>query len=114
MGTKRAAVAVTVLFAVNGMLLGGYGGSLPSLRERLDLGATQIAILLFAGGLAAITSMQIGGRLADAVGARRVALAGLPVLILAAVLLACRPAYAVRPGRRHVDRASATAPWTWP
>ena len=76
---------MTVLFAVNGMLIGGFGGSLPSLRERLDLDATQIAIMLFAGGMAAITSMQIGGRLADAVGARRVALSGLPVLIVAAV-----------------------------
>ena len=50
LGTRRAAVAVTVLFAVNGMLLGGFGGSLPSLREKLDLDATQIAIMLFAGG----------------------------------------------------------------
>ena len=54
------------MFAVNGMLLGGYGGSLPSLRERLDLDATQIAMMLFCGGVAGIVSMQIGGRLADA------------------------------------------------
>lgn len=93
LSTRQAAVAVTLLFAVNGMVLGGFGGSLPSLRERLDLSATHIAIMLFAGGLAAITSMQIGGRLADAVGARRVALAGLPMLILAAVVLAFAPAY---------------------
>ncbi len=93
LGTRRAVVAVTLLFAVNGMLIGGFGGSLPSLRERLDLSATQIAIMLFAGGLAAITSMQIGGRLADAVGARRVALSGLPVLIVAALVLAFAPSY---------------------
>ena len=37
--------------------------------------------------------MQIGGRLADAVGARRVALAGLPILIVAACVLAFAPAY---------------------
>ena len=95
LGTRRAAVAVTVMFAVNGMLLGGFGGSLPSLRERLDLSAAQIAIMLFAGGLAAITSMQIGGRLADALGARRIALSGLPVLIAAAVVLAFAPTYGV-------------------
>ncbi|HEY5848567.1 MAG TPA: MFS transporter [Microlunatus sp.] len=95
LGTRRAAVAVTVMFAVNGMLLGGFGGSLPSLRERLDLSAAQIAIMLFAGGLAAITSMQIGGRLADALGARRIALSGLPVLIAAALVLAFAPTYGV-------------------
>lgn len=67
---NTAVTAVLLMFAVNGMLLGGYGGSLPSVRERLDLDATQIAIMLFCGGLAGIASMQIGGRLADAIGAR--------------------------------------------
>jgi hypothetical protein len=43
---RVAAVAVTVLFVVNGMLLGGYGASLPSLRDKVGIGATQIAILL--------------------------------------------------------------------
>ncbi|HYI52817.1 MAG TPA: MFS transporter [Microlunatus sp.] len=83
-----AATAVIVMFAVNGMLLGGYGGSLPSLRERLDLDATQIAIMLFCGGVAGIVSMQIGGRLADSIGARRVVFAGLPILIAASLVLA--------------------------
>lgn len=92
---RTAALAVLLMFAVNGMLLGGYGGSLPSLRERLDLDATQIALMLFCGGAAGIVSMQIGGRLADAVGARRVVLAGLPILIAASVVLALAPAYPV-------------------
>ncbi len=90
-----AATAVFVMFAVNGMLLGGYGGSLPSLRERLDLDATQIAIMLFCGGVAGIVSMQIGGRLADSIGARRVVFAGLPILIAAALVLAFAPTYPV-------------------
>jgi MFS family permease len=90
-----AATAVFVMFAVNGMLLGGYGGSLPSVRERLDLDATQIAIMLFWGGVAGIVSMQIGGRLADSIGARRVVFAGLPILIAAAVVLAFAPTYPV-------------------
>jgi MFS family permease len=81
----RAAVAVTVLFAVNGMILGGYGGTLPSIRDRIGIDTTHIAIMLFCGGLAGILSMQIGGRLADSIGARKVSLAGLPFLIAAAV-----------------------------
>lgn len=88
-----AAVAVTTLFAVNGMLLGGYGGALPSLRERLDLSATQIAAMLLIGGLFGIVSMQIGGRLADAKGARLISLCGLPIVIAAAITIAFAPSY---------------------
>src|SRR5215210_906709 len=76
-----AAVAVTLLFGINGMLLGGYGASLPSVRDKLGIDATGVAILLFCAGAAAITSMQIGGRLADAIGARTVTLTALPIVI---------------------------------
>lgn len=79
----QSVAAVALLFAVNGLIIGGYGGVLPSIRERLDLTATHIAILLFITGLAGIVAMQIGGRLSDAIGARQVALAGLPLLITA-------------------------------
>jgi MFS family permease len=92
---RTAALAVTTLFAVNGLLLGGYGGSLPSLRERLGLDATQIAAMLFVGGLAGIVSMQIGGRLADSIGARRVTLMALPILVVAAITIGVAPSYPV-------------------
>jgi MFS family permease len=95
LASRRAAVAVTTLFAVNGMLLGGNGGALPSLREKLAVTDTQIAVLLFCAGLAGILSMQVGGRLADAIGARTVALSALPVLIAAAVTIALAPNYGV-------------------
>ena len=90
---RKAAVAVTVLFAVNGMILGGYGGALPSIRERVGIDATHIALMLFCGSLAGIASMQIGGRLADAVGARKVSLAGLPLLIASAVTFSLAGTY---------------------
>lgn len=93
--TRLAARAVVTMFAVNGMLLGGYGGALPSLREKLDLNASQIAAALFVGGLAGIISMQVGGRLADRVGARRVTLAVLPILVAAVVILGVAPSYPV-------------------
>jgi MFS family permease len=94
--TSRTAVtAVTLLFVVNGLLLGGYGGALPSLRDKLQIGATEIAVALFLAGAAGITSMQIGGRLADSLGARRVTLVGLPVLIAGAVVLGLAPTYVV-------------------
>ena len=81
LSARVAAVAVTLMFVVNGSVIGGFGGSLPSLRDKLGLDATQIAIMLFSAGAAAILSMQIGGRLADAIGAREVTLAAVPLLI---------------------------------
>ena len=84
----QSVVAVGLLFAVNGLIIGGYGGVLPSIRERLAINATDIAIMLFTAGLAAIVAMQVGGRLSDAIGARQVALAGMPLLIAAATTFA--------------------------
>ena len=95
LATRTSAAAVTVMFAVNGMLLGGYGGSLPSLREKIGIDATQIAIMLFIGGAAGILSMQVGGRLADAIGARKVTLSALPILIAASVTIALAGNFAV-------------------
>ena len=105
---------MALLFAVNGLIIGGYGGVLPSIRERLDINASHIAIMLFAAGLAGIVAMQVGGRLSDAIGARQVALAGLPFLIAAAITFAFATTFPVavvgavllgsrqrRDGRRH-------------
>jgi MFS family permease len=95
LASTRSVVAVALLFAVNGLIIGGFGGVLPSIRERLDINATQIAIMLFAVGLAGILAMQVAGRLSDAIGARRVALAGLPLLIAAATTFAFATTYPV-------------------
>lgn len=95
LAAPTAALAVTLTFVVNGMILGGYGGALPSLRDKLGLEASEIALALFLAGAAGITSMQIGGRLADALGARQVTLAALPVLIAGAVTLGLAPTYPV-------------------
>jgi MFS family permease len=84
----QSVVAVALLFAVNGLIIGGFGSVLPSIRERLDINASQVAILLFTAGLAGIVAMQVAGRLSDAIGARQVALAGLPLLIAAATTFA--------------------------
>jgi MFS family permease len=91
----RARGAVTLMFAVNGLILGGWGGSLPSLREKLAISDGQVALMLFVAGIAGITSMQVGGRLSDAVGARRITLTALPVLVAAVVVLALAPSYPV-------------------
>ncbi len=93
--TRLASAGVTLLFAVNGMVLGGYAGTLPSLRERLQISDSAIALMLFCGGAAGIISMQVGGRLADSIGARKVALGALPILIAAALTIGFAPVYPV-------------------
>jgi MFS family permease len=95
LSTRLAAIAVTLLFVVNGTVIGGFGGSLPSLRDKLGLDATQIAIMLFCGGAAAILSMQIGGRVADAIGAREVSLAAVPFLIAGMITIGLAPVYPI-------------------
>jgi MFS family permease len=94
LASRTAAIAVTALFAVNGLMLGGYGGALPSLRVKLDLSYSDVAVLLFCGGAAGILSMQVGGRLADAIGARKVSLGALPLIVLAALALGFAPGFA--------------------
>jgi MFS family permease len=93
--TRMAIIAVTLMFAVNGVVIGGYAGSLPSLRAKLDLDATQIAIILFCAGAAAILAMQIGGRLADSIGAREITLAAVPFLIAGMITIGLASAFGV-------------------
>jgi len=88
LGTRAAAVAVTALFAINGGLVGGFGGTLPAMRNRLDVGPQGVSALLFCFAGAAVLSMQIGGRLADKAGARLVSLVTAPTLAAGMLILA--------------------------
>ena len=99
-----AVPATVLLFGYNGLVIGTWAASLAGLRERLGLDSTGIAILLVITGLCAITGMQIGGRLSDAHGARRVCLAAVPFLVVGIAVVGLTPAYTllllagVRPG----------------
>ena len=86
-GTKSL-VAVAGLFAVNGTLVGGFGATLPALRERLGVDAGGLAVVLVSLAAAALVSMQIGGRLADSRGARSVVLPASALLIAGVAALA--------------------------
>ena len=81
-----SAPAVVNLFAYNGLVIGTWAASLAALRERLGLDASGIAIMLVGAGVAAITGMQVGGRLADRLGARRVVLTCVPLLMVGLVV----------------------------
>jgi MFS family permease len=95
LSTRLAAIAVMLMFVINGAVIGGFGATLPSLRDKLSLDATQIAIMLFCAGVAAIGSMQAGGRLADAIGAHQISLAALPLLSVGMLTIGLAQAYPV-------------------
>lgn len=88
---SRSLAAVAALFAVNGALVGGIGGTLPAMRLRLGVDAGGLAVLLVSLASAAVVSMQIGGRLADSRGARNVVLPACALLITGVMLLAFAP-----------------------
>ncbi|HEX5335889.1 MAG TPA: MFS transporter, partial [Propionicimonas sp.] len=87
----RSLLAVAGLFAVNGLLIGGIGGTLPAMRQRLGVDAGGLAVLLVSLAVASVASMQAGGRLADSRGPTRVALPAGALLIAGVGLLAFAP-----------------------
>ena len=87
----RSLLAVAGLFAANGVLTGGFGASLPAMRERLGVDAGGLAVLLVSLAAAAVVSMQFGGRLADSRGARNVALLSSTLFIAGVACLAFAP-----------------------
>ncbi|MEO9151800.1 MAG: MFS transporter [Lapillicoccus sp.] len=91
--SRSAAVAIGSLFATNGLIIGAYAGVLPALRERYGVDAGAVAALLVVVGAMAVASMQVGGRLADRVGARRITLAALPLMVVGALVMAWAPSY---------------------
>ncbi|MFI9595281.1 MFS transporter [Nonomuraea sp. NPDC052265] len=89
----RARVGVFGLFALSGFVMGLWAAGLPSLNDRLGLGAARLGtvLLLISGG--ALVSMLVAGRLVDRWSSRRVCWIGGP---LSAVLLlgpALAPSY---------------------
>ncbi|MGV8908986.1 MAG: MFS transporter [Propionicimonas sp.] len=91
LSSPRAVAAVVLLFGYNGMVIGAYAASIPTLQARFQLSPGQMSLLFICMGLAAIASMQLSGRLADRFGARRVSLAMLPVLVVAIIGVGAAP-----------------------
>lgn len=92
---RRAVVGVLAAFALNGTLVGAWGASMPGLRDRFDTDARGLALLLVSAGLAAVVTMQLGGRWADRVGARVPTVAGVPLMALGLTVLGLAPSVPV-------------------
>jgi MFS family permease len=92
LGATSSVLAVAGLFFVNGLLVGGIGGNLPAMRDRLGVGTGGLAVLLVSLTVFAVISMQFGGRLTDSRGARGVALPAGALMIAGVASLAFAPA----------------------
>ena len=93
-GTRRDLLAVALIFAINGLVVGVFGGSLPGLRERLGLDSGHIVGVLMTVGVVAVLSMNVSGPLADRRGARAPSLVGGLVMALGVVVMGAAPSYA--------------------
>jgi len=91
--SPTAVVAVVVLFAYNGLIFGTYAAAISTLKQRLGLSPIQLAALFIVTGIAAVSAMQVSGRLADRFGARRLCLIGLLPLMAAGVGYGLAPSY---------------------
>ncbi|MCW2868402.1 MAG: transporter [Marmoricola sp.] len=94
-GSTRDLVAVAALFALNGLVVGTFGGSLPGLRDHLGLGSGHVVGVLVTAGIAAVLAMNLSGPLADRHGARLPTLLGGATMVLATVVMGAAPGYAV-------------------
>ncbi len=89
--TPLAVAATVLLFCYNGVVVGVWAASIPSLQARFSLAPWQLSVLFICTGVAAIASMQASGRIADRFGARRVSLSMLPVLLVAILGIGLAP-----------------------
>lgn len=94
-GSTRDLLAVATLFLTNGLVVGTFGGSLPGLRDHLDLGAGQIVGVLVTAGVFAVAAMNLSGPWADRRGGRSPSLAGALTMLVAVLVMGAAGSYAV-------------------
>jgi MFS family permease len=95
---RRARLGVFGFFVLTGFIMGLWAAGLPSLEERLQLGAGRLGsvLLLVSGG--ALVSMLAAGPLVDRFSSRRVCWVAGPVSALALLGPALAPGYGVLAG----------------
>ena len=70
-GTRAARGAVTVIFLLNGLLLGSWAARIPAVKERLDLGEAELGLALGLVALGALVAMPVSGWMSARGGSRR-------------------------------------------
>lgn len=88
LSSRGSFFSVVQLFWFNGFAMGAYAGSLATIQARAQLAPWQLSTMFVVTGIGAIAAMQTGGRLADRLGARPVALAAVVPQLLAPLAVA--------------------------
>jgi MFS family permease len=94
-GTRAARRAVTVIFLVNGLLLGSWAARIPAVKERLDLGEAELGLALGLVALGALVAMPLSGWMSARGGSRRTTRFTTVAICLALPLPALAPTYAL-------------------
>lgn len=89
-GLRTDRIAVSVLFLVNGFLVGNWAPKIPLLMARLEIGETVMGLLILAFGIGSVTMMPVIGALTARYGSapvlRIVSVIVLPALLIITVL----------------------------
>src|SRR4051794_15575204 len=96
-GTKAARAAVTVIFLLNGLLLGSWAARIPAVKERLDLGEAELGLALGLVALGALIAMPVSGWLSARGGSRRTTRFAFVLCCVALPLRALAPGSALLP-----------------
>ncbi|MDP9417125.1 MAG: MFS transporter [Actinomycetota bacterium] len=68
---KAARLAVLLHFLANGIGMGVWASRLPSVKHDLGLSDGQVAVVIFAGAIAAMASLRLAGPMIERFGSRR-------------------------------------------
>lgn len=90
---RRARLAVSAAFALNGALLGAWASRVPAVRDRFEMSEGTLGLMLLIMGVGALCSFPLAGRLADRRGAYPVtgAIAAVYLVTIVAIGLAPVP-----------------------
>jgi MFS family permease len=94
-GTRAARRAVTVIFLLNGMLMGSWAARIPAVKERLDLGEAQLGLALGLVAAGALVAMPLSGWMSARGGSRRTTRFAFIGCCLTIPLPALAPGYAL-------------------
>jgi fucose permease len=94
-GTRAARGAVTVIFLLNGLLLGSWAARIPAIKERLDLGEAALGFALGLVALGALVAMPVSGWMSARGGSRRTTRFAFVLCCVALALPALAPSYAL-------------------
>ena len=99
--------AVTVVFAINGLLYGAWAARIPAVSDRLGLSAGQIGVALGFIAVGSLVAMPVAGRMAGRFGSRPATRVAVVAFCAATALVPAAPSLALLCGACVLLGASA-------